>query len=402
MNLQNFALCLVATSVLVSCGDKKKDDVAYSKLSIEQHKENFVESGLTVIDDLNGISELEGLHAMEDFFFLMESEPDATPKAFANKIKPLLAYGQGSNKMLIKSTSAEEYRISTDYDKEKGVYTYNKVTGEFVKTTGNDIVYKFPIGNSTTNNGELAITNFTYVTKTYSDFDGTIVEQPTALNITLKKGTTILMDFEFLATYEAKGFPTLIKETYNIGDYAIVSTLKRSNSQISHEQSFMKSARNILSTNFSTNGNYSYDNIVDATTMENPYDQDVFSSANASVAVGNYKIEGSVSWKGLKSAIENMDAEDEEGAMKKMATAMNKNIALYVKYNDNNDVIATSQFYAYKEVDDYWNEEYWNINMRMKFGDGSVMDGSFFDQGMDELIKSAEELFSSMETSFAE
>jgi hypothetical protein len=403
--MKKFALLFLLMSLLVACSDKKKDSEVFSDLTVEEHKEEFVESGLDVIDDMQDLSDMSGIHALMDLFTLIDNQPEEEEVVYLESVRPLIAFSQKKNPLVLKSAIVEEYGFSENYDEVKGVYTYNNVTGEFEKTSGSDIVFKFPIGDSNTNNGELVFSNLTYITKTYADMDGAIVEQPTAFKVILKGGTTQLMSFLFSATYDSDGFPTNVSETYTIDTYEIFSNIKRSNSEVSFSQSFKKGAKNIMTTSFSSNGKFGYDDVMGLEDTEDPTDQEVINSANAHVSVGNYKLEGSVNWAGFSNTMESKNYDDnttEEQFMNDMATALNANVKLALKYLDNGQIIAKNEFFTYEEIDDYYGDSYWNINSRMEFSDGSVMDDSFFNEGIDELVNEVDALFADMETNYGE
>jgi uncharacterized protein YegP (UPF0339 family) len=82
-----------------------------------------------------------------------------------------------------------------------------------------------------------------------------------------------------------------------------------------------------------------------------------------------------------------------------MAKALNESVNLKLRYNNNNEIIAASEFYAFEDDADYYYEEdgYWNVNMRMKFADDSSMDESYFDNSFSELIQDVNDFFAYFE-----
>ncbi len=389
---------------MAACSDKKKNEETYSTLTIEQHKEKFVDSGLEVVNDLKDLSNLSGIHALNDFFILWDDQPKSAP-IYLSHLKSLSAFSKQENGLMLKATRGEEYLFSEDYDDIKGVYTFNASTREFEKTPGEDIICKFPIGDSESNNGELSLTNLEFITKTYSIQEGATVEQPTSFKVILKGGTAQLMAFDFAAAYDSKGFPTSISEIFTIDAFEVKTLIVRSNSEISFNQSFKKSNINIFSSSFTSKGDYAYDNIVGHEDLDNPMDQTILTAANAHIAVGNYKIEGVVDFSGFSNSMSDLESNEtitDEAYFKKMADSLNKNVKLYLKYVDNNQIIAKNEFYAYEEMDADWDEMGWDVSTKMKFSDDSEMDGSFFDTGIDELITAVDDLFEDMDDSYGE
>jgi hypothetical protein len=405
MKIKNLALVLGSIVLMTACGDKKKNEETFSTLTIEQHKEKFVDSGLEVVNDLKDLSNLSGIHALNDFFILWNDQPKTAPRYF-NHLKSLSAFSKQENGLMLKASLEEEFLFSEDYNEIKGVYTFNASTREFEKTPGEDIICKFPISDSESNNGELSFTNLEFITKTYSIQEGATVQQPTSFRIILKGGSAQLMAFDFAAAYDSNGLPTSISETFTLDPFEVKTSVVRSNSEIAFNQSFKKSDKNIFSSSFTSKGDYAYDNIVGHDDLDNPMDQTILTSANAHIAVGNYKIEGMVDFSSFSKSMGDDFDEDEEITeaiyYRDMAVALNNNSKLFLKYVDNNQIIAKNEFYAYEEVDDYWGTSNWKINTKMKFSDDSEMDGSFFDTGIDELINAVDDLFEDMDDSYRE
>lgn len=403
MNFKYFIVAIALIGTICSCKDKEERE-EFSYLTPEQHKENLVQSGQSVVADLNGLSDLNGVHALIDFFDLIDKGSSKEPISLLNTVKPLALYAGQKNKLILKSADVDSYKFSGVYENEKGVYEYNPLTGEFDHTpTDDDIVFNFPIGTSTTNNGTLALTDLHFTEHTYTDFDGAIVELPLGFDITLTSGSTELMSLKFEGAYDSNGIPTLTSMTYKIDDYTITAKITKSNSEIVIAQTFTKLSQNILSTKFSSKGDFSYNNITDTQDLETPADQDVISSINTYIAIGNYKVEGNASWAGMETALKNMredNSTDEQKRYEDLAIALNENVKLTVKYFDTNEIIAQGGFYAYEHIDEYWNESWWDINMSMKFADGSEIDDSYFADGFSALITDVEDLMSDMDTSY--
>lgn len=116
--------------------------------------------------------------------------------------------------------------------------------------------------------------------------------------------------------------------------------------------------------------------------------------------VGNLKLQGVANWEGLRNAEGQFeDVETEKAFYEEMANVMNDNVKMYVKYNDKNEIIAASEFYALERSDEYGS--YWDFSMRMKFSDGSYMDESFFtEENFPGFFQEAEKFISDIETNY--
>jgi hypothetical protein len=405
MKIKNVFLALLAMVLIAGCKDDDKNTEQFSELTTEQHKANIEESGMAVVDQLNGMSDLDGIKVAIDFVALMTGTNNTENNVMA-VLKPVTALKQGAGAAFnLKATTVDKQSLSQLFDDETGIYEYEAQSDSFKLSGGSTdtIEYKFPTASSSSNNATVSITNFDYFSTSNPDVSEISDELPKSFDVTLAVDNMDLMVFEFTASYDNDGIPTDVSETITIEKFIVSSSLSRSTSKVAFDQSFTYDGDNILSSHFDSDGNFDYDNVSNNVDGAVEFDnQTIVDASNAWISIDNLKIEGVVNWKTLRESGDNVEeADSAKVVMENLAEIMNKNVSLFVKYHDNNQIIAASEFYAFLETDDYSDYESWEFDMRMKFNDGSYMDDSFFtEENFTELIQDAETLLSDMETNY--
>ena len=133
---------------------------------------------------------------------------------------------------------------------------------------------------------------------------------------------------------------------------------------------------------------------------ESLYTQSILENSNIWITIDNLKLQGIGNWKALRGSEDDFqDITSEQESFEKMADLLNKNLKMYVKYVDSNEIIASTEFYAYEK--EFYDESFWVLKVRIKFGDGSYMDDSFFsEENFSELIESAQDFMSQMDENY--
>ena len=404
---------LIACFLLTAC-DNKTEDVAYADLSIEQHKTKLQDDGMATLEKLDGMRDLSAISAVQDFMSIMNasSTPEASlKKALTDVVSPIAQL----NKKVLSLTKLDEQSISmselaTLFNQNAGIYTYDPTNEAFVKTeSATTITYFFPIGASQTNNGKIIIDNFSEQLSTNPERQDAF---PKTLQIKLIKDNVNLFSFSWNATYNIDMIPTNLTANFSFKEgYEFNQNLTSSASTITWNMAYKLNNSTILSSKFSTNGHFTYEDLSNAesSSIESLAAQ-VVNNGNAWVQLGNIKLTGIVDLINMKAAIDkafpNDEVYDSEADTKKECELLNKYIKLVVLYADENKAIAKSSFYSQEKTNGYWdyrnNREIWiettsySPNMQLVFKDGSAMDESFFAQGFEDL----QTAFSNMLTSF--
>jgi len=403
MKIKNLLLGLLALALMTGCKDDDKNTEEFSDLTVEQHKANIELTGLDVLDSLNALLNMEAIRVAVDFMELADTTYESGTMAV---MEPVAALQDGLDAALtLKTTTVEEESLAQLFLQEAGIYTYNFETDSWDKELSTEeITYHFPTENSDTNNATISVTNFESFTTDNPDVVQNISEDLLkSVEVTLTVDEQQKMKFTFNATYDDDDIPLWVEESYIIGHYKISTTIdRRSTSKITFDQSFTSDDANIISSHFDSDGTFDYETFNDNINSEEefPGSQTIVDASNVWVIVGNLKLQGVANWEGLRNAEEQFEnVETEQAFCEEMANVLNENVKMYVKYNDTNEIIAASEFYAFEYTDNY--DSYWDFSMRMKFADGSYMDESFFtEENFAEFVQEAEEFITTMETNY--
>jgi hypothetical protein len=403
MKIKNLLLGLLALALMTGCKDDDKNTEEFSDLTVEQHKANIEQTGLDVLDSLNALLNMEAIRVAVDFMELADTTYESGTMAV---MEPVAALQDGLDAALtLKTATVEEESLALLFLQEAGIYTYNFETDSWDKESSTEeITYHFPTENSDTNNATISVTNFESFTTDNPDVVQNISEDLLkSVEVTLTVDEQQKMKFTFNATYDDDDIPLWVEESYIIGHYKISTTIdRRSTSKITFDQSFTSDDANIISSHFDSDGTFDYETFNDNINSEEefPGSQTIVDASNVWVIVGNLKLQGVANWEGLRNAEEQFEnVETEQAFCEEMANVLNENVKMYVKYNDTNEIIAASEFYAFEYTDNY--DSYWDFSMRMKFADGSYMDESFFtEENFAEFVQEAEEFITTMETNY--
>lgn len=402
MKIRSFLFFVTALAVLAGCKDDDKGGDNFSSLTPEEHKANLEQSGLNVVEQMEAMSELNSVNAILDLMDLMEATNEQD-YALAGVMQPVVVLGDGVSAAFdLKSTMVDGSSLSQLFNEDAGIYTYNATQNTWDEEASDDeITYHFPTEGSDVNNATLSLTNFTYVTVTNPDLAEVSDELPATLDVGLTVDGEILISFSFAASYDDDGIPTSISESWTLEKYNLTTSVSRSSSKIEIDQAFSYNQENILSSHFSNSGSFNYDEVMEDVEGQDLGNQDVLNSSNAWIAIDNLKLEGTVNWKGLAKDYVNIGAiESDQEYAEKSADILNENMSLKLKYHDSNEVIATGEAYAYV-YEDYFGDSFWDVDLRMKFSDGSYMDDSFFgEDDFVELIESVEEMINGAEENY--
>lgn len=402
MKILNLFLGLLFLAFIASCSDDDNEE-KYSDLSSEEHKAKIEDVGLDVISQLEGMANLDAIQILIDFDQLDEGIKRVGVQTVT---KPLTDFKAETGTVLPMKTpllGSSAFSLADEFLTEAGIYTYNAVTNLWDITEATDqITYHFPTEGSETNNATLSVTEFLSHSVTNPDMPEDMTDLLESVKVTLTVDNEELMKFTFAAQYDGNDIPLSAEENFYINEYKITSSMSRSNSKISFDQSFALDGTTILSSHFDSNGNFDYDAFMEGieSSDESFFSQSVIDAANVWIAIGNLKLQGVGNWKALRGSEDDFqDITSEQEYSEKMADLLNKNLKMYVKYVDSNEIIASTEFYAYEE-DDY-EESYWDLNVRIKFGDGSYMDDSFFSkENFSELIESAQDFMAQMDENY--
>jgi len=401
-----FSAAIIGIGV-TSCKDKEDSNLEFAKYTVEENKENIEAEGLKVMDQMDDLKNLSSISTVQDFLNLPISMNVSSNTSVFNKVVSMLAPVAGMDKNLMKLENlrsslviANESSTLNDYLKEfGGIYTYNSTVDTFAYVKSSDeITFKFPIGESLTNNGKITLNNISSQIASNTNFEG--MEQLKSLDMNIWNGNTRILGIEMDATYNNYDLPS--SESISVSlekGFTFLETFTYNDKDIKWDFAFKQDKNNILSGAFDTKGNYSYDkiNAMNNSNVETPEDISEFlNSANAWIQLGNLKISGAVNVDQLaKDYYKNFSDNNEDLTKVKSDLAcsiLNSNSSLVLFYADKKEAIAKLTFNTVESDNYYYNDgnpnnKYTNYSPTPSFvfSDGSAMDGSFFGTGFNNL-----------------
>lgn len=383
-------LMVMAVITLGACKKDKDSGDSFSGGAPEDHKIAMQKDASEVAKKLEDIQNLKAVVVMEEFMDLM-IESNNPYYAIENTLKSAVALKGGAKTVFVSGFENDPFSFNDWYAGETGIFTYNKDTYTWdEEPSSSELKYIF----DSVENGQVIIQ--------VSDFKAEGTSNPeltpefsdllTSAKASLSADGETLMTIAFSASYDKDGTPVSFEQTISMDEYAMSFKASKSISSVALDYSYKYSDENILSAHFDSKGNFDLKEL--EKTIETDMDpetailqQEVLENSNIWIALGNFKFDGFADWKNLSKQLSNIGEEDpEEVAMKGMAKALDNNVKIYLRYYNNNKVIAKSEFYAYSEVDEYYGETEWDVDMRMMFADGTFMDESFLLEGFAEYM----------------
>ncbi len=395
MKKTSLFLMVMVVIILGSCKKDENSGESFSKGTPGDHKIAMQNDATDVAAKLDGMQNLTAMAVMEEFMDLMEDSNEPY-SAIENTLKSAVALKSGAKAVFVSSFEDNAFSFNDWYKEQTGIYTYNEETDEWdKKSSSSELKYMF----SSEENGDIVIlvSDFKAQGTSNPEFTPEFSDLLTSAKVSLTADGKSLMTIAFSASYDKEDIPTSLEQSITMEEYAMSFKASRSASSVALDYSYKFSNANILSAHFDSKGDFDLEKFEDTfeTDMEDAMmEQDVLESSNIWIALGNFKFHGFANWKDLAQQIPNIDEDSEESLTeaeaKAMAKALDNNVKIYLRYNDNNKVIAKSQFYA-DSYDDY-DEIYWKPYMRMLFADGSYMNESFLEDGFAEYLTMLSEI----------
>jgi len=403
-------ICMAACMSLVfySCDQKTTDELnaEYADLTIEQNKQKLETEGLAVIEKMDAMKDMEWVSSVQDLMNLMGM---GMQEEVNNEINPLLAPLANADKNMMGLASLRASSLSLDslsnfFDAFGGIYTYNATVDTFAHVPSTtQISIRFPIGESTTNNGTLTIDNYTYQ---YSTTDETSVfEMPKSLRMTLKNGNTTLLSFTLTASYRDDDMPRTEKTviTFNEG-YTFEQTGNYDPSSVSWDFSFALNSDKFFQGGFDMDGSLSYDSLF-VESEENSIDR-LLNNVNASIQLGNIKAVGKINYAQLMTDQKAFDETygqyrtepSQADIIDEKCAIFNKNVKATLLYADTKKAIAKLLFYKVEKQNLY--NSWFSMETKAQFEDGSATDASFFDEGFGELQTAIDEFVTAFKANY--
>lgn len=372
--------------VLLGCSKDDKGD-EFTSLTVEQSKQKIEDAGIQLMNNVNDLQNVEAVFVIQDINNLDLSGVPNMSSAMRSAVAAIDP-SVNAKALATRGVTVEPETLSQLFNQEKGIYTYNSAEKKWdVTASSTQIKYIFPTRNNAI--ATLVVDNFTYAANPHPD--GSPYELIGSLNIKLTKADVSLVSFTFTGTYDADGVPTQINENLLFGNgFGLKTTLANNHSQMTFEHSFTKGSEELYKFHFESAGTYTYNQLsnLDINGDESQIFNILMKSANAYFVIANLKFEGVFQAQKMNdemtAAFPNGISDENKADVQKQVDLMNNNIAFFVRFNDNNDIIAKSEFYTREE--NWYNQTYYNPEMRMKFGDGSYVSDNTFSGGFEDLF----------------
>lgn len=207
-NLFHFALLAVVLAGFSACDDEK----GTSELPKDEAKSKITQFNSAATDDLQSLTDAEGLQAVQDFFDLVETD-DPFGRIGTDKKKISTFFRQKgkdfrkvfvTGKAINGRTQAEG---AFDFEANKGVYVWNPELLQFEKTEASNIIsILFPTEGSAENNAELQLTAYSEVEIYDEEFQEYFYE-PTVLKAALFVNDVKKASIDLAAEWDEYGFP---------------------------------------------------------------------------------------------------------------------------------------------------------------------------------------------------
>jgi len=423
----------IALFSFIACNKDDKEgnddpfDAKFSKLSVEENKENVENAGVDLVTEMG---DLEDANAFAVLFHMQElMEGSGAIMASNTLLEParlLASFHQndlntGAVYSTLKSTAEDPGTLSDLWDQVKAKYTWNAATDQFDSTGSVDaIIIEFPgKASDATNTATLTIGNLELfdVTDPREDWPAELAEMPKGIEMDLEYNGETLMSAEFSGSYKSDGMPTEVGASISIEDFKFALNVKHTPCTNASVTFNVKRGSTLLTEiYFSADGDWSEDNIednqitisdthyveyYDFELMEwvetdevewideytEPEIEEIIKNANAHLIFMNIKMAAMVDFKAVGDALRDFEENEsmsEEEISDEFVDILNENAQLVVVYYDDNKKIADAEAYTYDDEGDYY------PMIRFIYSDGSKVDAITYIQ--DELDNFIDEL----------
>jgi hypothetical protein len=425
---------------LFSCKKDKIQGEKFSPMSIEENKAIIEDAGIEFVQSLNRMKSIETVGVIVNLSEILSSSVyDKKSLSHDSKVFSTLetftSVAQGDKKIndlyssMISSAelSDDPASIQEFWNESVGTYNWNSNTNDWdIQYGGTKIIVKFPSKEES---------NINDATLTISDYKGVIISNPlddeyegdlpVSLKADLKVGTKTLVTMTFGASYNSEGIPNSVASDLTIEGYKFEIDISNTSKRVSVNYKFSENGKTIIQLGASGDGLFTEKNINDNTNtvqysdtfgywdwnynpatgqyeqqwVEYTYEwedvqvdfEEILNSASAHFQLYNIALRGDINVKGLVDEIKliekdyDADLINDKTMADKIAVQINKHLNLRLVNVTNNEILAKAEAYVVKDIGYNWDDYY--IKMRLKFGDGSVIDlDTYFEDGFNDFI----------------
>ncbi len=383
------AMAVLAVFFMYACNNNLDLDktLNFSKLTVEEQKQQLEESALEFVDVMEGIKDEAAFEPAMSFM----NKADMTA---ASPIKQLNLDLKNRSTRILKNFDRQLRIAYVDTTVVWGLYEWNSAQGEFVKTADytDKIVYKYP-------STETGTTNNVIVTIIYTESDVLAPDSeqyyPSSMTYEMKVDGTVVMSASFTGTYKDDGTPVKVKQSLEIGQYSWVAQITNTTEEASESYEFKHASETLVKMEASAAGEITAENLnSDDPTATITKGAVYFQLMDMAVLGGMKDFQG---FRDEMMALDNNAKADDQDRI----DVLNKYLICYGYYVSNNTKFADVEFYL-KTVEgepyyDYntqqWiSDTYTEVTPRFVLSDGSKVDiENYVQTGFEDLITRLQE-----------
>lgn len=375
---------LAASMSLFSCKkDKSKPATAED---VKEYKADVEDAGMKLVTELDGLASTKAATSAS-----VATKKGASPLKSSNPFSALAYTDAKSMKAALKS-SAES--IASSFASSTGIFTWNPTTQDWDSTAATGkIVYKFPSTETgTTNNAEIAITEFAAVANTLTETG----DAPSKIAAYIKVDGIEVASYAFSASYNAEGIPSNISTTLTVESYALTVSGSFTTSKMTEGFTFTSNGTTVLAWNTTANGDFSQASIdkVEAATETSDFSAvgDLLSSIETSYQVYDIELAMNADVKSIANDASSImqSGKTQTQMQEEMLKSINSNLDMNLEYTDGTLIANTEMVMVNNEP-----------SMDFIFADDSrVAMQTYLDESMADVQKEFEELIAEFEANF--
>jgi hypothetical protein len=415
--LKKISFFVVVSFALFSCSKDKNDDTStdyqFANETVDQGKANLQSNGIDLITEMDSLQSSNGVPALQSLSeFLDENNPFESEISSIPVLKTILATASlGDDKNNISTLSQamqsdveSDSTISQVWKSLMGIYTWDKTNKVWVKTSSST-TFQFIFPSTKTGTSNNATLTLSYTGKSghslIEDYNGDL---PATFSASLKVSSTELFALNFNASYNTDGTPSSVDYSLTLGSFKYSMNYTYTTSDVTYKIQLTHNSNTVIEFYTSVNGNLSKTNV------ENADDAvAVINNANAYFQILNVKLIGSIDYKSIYNAEEQIDNDytNELKADTARAEAYNKYFSLILVYANNNQKIAGTEFYPVVDKYTYYSGTTLytgyesEVELRFIFKDGSKQDfETYFNTGFESIISKFSTFVSKLEAKY--
>ena len=345
---------------------------------------------------MSAVADLETYDVVDVFIGLMDEESSTKSYSVVKfGLDEITSVKNAKTSVDVKSV----YKISDEFKKETGIFGWNVATKnwEKLKDVDTEITYTFKVDDKM---AEVSVSSFKAVATSISDDKiGNIqTELPLELKMHIKLGDKTLTSFELTAEWNADNTPKKLVETFILEDFKFACELTNTNSILTFETVFKHVDFTIYANGIELDGKFDYKTVMNTGFSDNEYSEDLgqelLEKGNVWFQLGGIKAEGVFD---VNNFVKELDPKTKP-SYQDLVDLLNEHSKLYIKYADENEIIAKGEFFI-DEFEDY-GETKTEISFRMIFSDGSAVADDFFKTGFSKMITDISDLIEDLNSNY--